>query len=176
MPRRSKKVVFLPFCVLCQSVKAEGLVRTHPAVVEPLPELFREHDINMVQLPCPEMLGEGLVRGPHDITYYERQDFVDLCCSLACEHSGIIEKFSKAGFSLVGILGIERSPSCSVGNVKSNGKLLEGNGIFMRQLLGRLHDMGIEPFTLSLDLGKLEEALEILRERIVEMRDDDTIA
>ena len=176
MPRRSRKVVFLPFCALCESAKAGGLVRKHPAVVGPLLDLFREHEINMVQLPCPEMLGEGLVREPHDITYYERQDFVDLCRRLACEQSGIIEKFLEAGFSLVGIVGIERSPSCSVGSVRRNGKIVKGNGIFMRQLLVRLRDKGIEPFTLSLDLGKLEEALEILRERMEEMGDDDTIS
>ncbi len=175
MPRRSRKVVFLPFCVLCQSAKAEGLARTHPAVVEPLLELFSEHDINVVQLPCPEMLGEGLVREPHDITYYERPDFVELCSVLANRQSELIEKFLLAGFSLIGIIGIERSPSCSLGLVRRDGRLVPGNGIFMGQLLGRLRDNGIESFSLSLDLGKLDEGLMILENRIKEFDAEETV-
>ena len=169
MPVRSKKVVFVPFCIPCQSAKASGLTKHFPAVVGPLVDLFEEHNVNIVQLPCPEMHGEALVREPHDITYYERGDFIDKCQELARAQADIIEQFVKGDFRIVALLGIERSPSCSLGHVRRRGSVEEGNGVFMREMLEELRGRNIDLFSLSLDLADLEDVLVSLRLRIGEM-------
>ena len=132
-------------------------------------DLFDEHDVNIVQLPCPEMLGEGLIREPHDATYYEREDFIEKCRGLARVQADIIEQFAKGNFSIVALLGIERSPSCSLGRVRRNGVVGEGNGVFMEILLEDLRGRNTDIFNLSLDLADIEDVLATLIWRIGEM-------
>jgi len=164
MPIRSRKVIFVPFCVLCQGAKARGLARTHRAIVSEIVYMLVESDVNIVQLPCPEMLGEGLEREPRDASYYERADFMETCRVLARSQADIIESFTRAGFHVVALLGIERSPSCSLSHVRRNGMVVRGRGVFMSGLMDELECRGIFPQTISLDIGKMEEALGRLSE------------
>lgn len=166
MPCRSKKVVFLPFCLLCQAAKAGGLARTHPAVVEELISLFEKNDINVVQMPCPEMLGEGLDRAPQDITYYERQEFLSICDPLAEGVAGLVERFEREGFETVALVGIERSPSCSLGHVKREGRVIPGRGVFMKCLLDELERREIRPVTISVDIGAMDDAIAKVKKAI----------
>ncbi len=166
MPRRSNKVIFVPFCILCQSAKAMGLTEYYPAIVTPLVELLNDYNVNIVQMPCPEMLGEGLMREPHDISYYQRPDFERLCRELALAQTNIIEKFIADGFIAVGLIGIERSPSCSFGYVNKRGKLVVGNGVFMQALLELLNENETEIIPISLDIKELETTLRVIEGRI----------
>ena len=171
MSIRSDKVIFIPFCTLCQSAKASGLVKHYPTVVEPLVKLLNELKINIVQMPCPEMLGEGLVREPHDISYYERPDFIKLCKQLALAQTDIIEKFITDGFDIVGIMGIERSPSCSLGYVRRNGKIVEGSGVFMREIVAILDKSNRDIFHISLDLNEMDPTLRVIESRILNVNE-----
>jgi len=172
MPIRSNKVIFVPFCILCQSVKATGLSKHFPAMVEPLVKLLNGYKVNIVQIPCPEMLGEGLVREPHDISYYERPDFLKLCRELALAQADVIERFITDGFDVVGLMGIERSPSCSLGLVRRGGEIVPGIGVFMREMTENLEKRNLDVFHLSMDLDKLDMALGTIVTRMLEMDDE----
>jgi predicted secreted protein len=146
--QRSTRFIFTPFCLTCQAFQAQGIVRFGYSSVmkQILNELVRQ-DLNIVQLPCPEsQLGGyavGLKRQPKGIRDYDTQEFRSLCDKLAGEVVCMIKGIIANGFQVVGILGIEFSPSCSVklqytnkGTIRRPGhficalqKLLRANGI-----------------------------------------------
>jgi len=130
-------------------------------------KMLDAHEVNIVQMPCPEMLGEGLVRRARDITYYRNSDFEELCGKLAYQVAALMEQFVEAEYIITALVGVERSPSCSLSHVKEEGKIIEGKGVFMQHLIQelppRLHDV----FTLSMDHRRLETTLETLRARLL---------
>lgn len=54
---RSPEFVFVPFCVLGQAFQAQGLAKYEwYGTLQPVVELLVEKDVNIIQLPCPEIL------------------------------------------------------------------------------------------------------------------------
>jgi len=164
---RSKSVIFLPFCTLCQASKARGLARTYSAQLEPLLDLLAEENINIVQLPCPEMLFEGIDREPRDISYYENREFKQSCRRLAEQQAVIINQFKDAGYNIIALVGVERSPSCSLRNVKRKGKIIRGKGIFMDYLVEECPS-GVP--LISLDYRAQNAAIYMIEESIINMK------
>ena len=56
---RSRKVVFLAHCLLNQNAISD----VYPAAFRELVQFFLEHQVGIVQLPCPELCCLGLDRG-----------------------------------------------------------------------------------------------------------------
>ncbi|MFQ7855431.1 MAG: hypothetical protein ACLRIS_10160 [Flavonifractor plautii] len=59
---RSRKVVFLAHCLLNQNAISDGTA-VYPAAFRELVQFFLEHQVGIVQLPCPEPCCLGLDRG-----------------------------------------------------------------------------------------------------------------
>ena len=59
---RSRKVVFLAHCLLNQNAISDGTA-VYPAAFRELVQFFLEHQVGIVQLPCPELCCLGLDRG-----------------------------------------------------------------------------------------------------------------
>ena len=53
----SSKCVFVSHCVLAQTVRAEGCAKS-PAVIREVVDFLVENEINIFQMPCPELLTE----------------------------------------------------------------------------------------------------------------------
>jgi len=52
---RSKKFIFIPFCLICQAFQAQGIVRYgYSAVIKPIIDEILRLNINIIQMPCPE--------------------------------------------------------------------------------------------------------------------------
>ena len=51
---RSYRCVFVSHCLLAQGIMADGIVRHFPGPVRPVLEFCLEHDLNIMQMPCPE--------------------------------------------------------------------------------------------------------------------------
>lgn len=51
---RSRKVVFLAHCLLNQNAISDGTA-VYPAAFRELVQFFLEHQVGIVQLPCPEL-------------------------------------------------------------------------------------------------------------------------
>lgn len=166
MPIRSRKVIFLPFCTLCQGARARGLARTFSAQMLPLIEMLGQYEVNIVQMPCPELGLNGLDRAPKNIEHYRIPDFEQLCRELSASVVALINGFTDAGYSVIALVGMERSPSCSLGSVKEGGMVKRGKGVFMEHIMGQLPPSHREIFTLSLDEKKLEDGLGVLRDRL----------
>ena len=59
---RSKKVIFLAHCLLNQNAISDGTA-VCPAAFGELIQLLLDHEVGVVQMPCPELCCLGLDRG-----------------------------------------------------------------------------------------------------------------
>lgn len=165
MDNRSKEFVFVPFCVLGQAFQAQGLVKYEwHGTLRPVMELLVKKDVNIIQLPCPETLyfgiEKGLRRQPLGIGYYDNPDFRKLCHSLAKDVVKIIEGLLKNEYSIVGILGIEYSPSCAVKLQYTNRGTIHKKGIFIEELENLLREKNIEIPMVGINRRGIKKSLE----------------
>ncbi len=127
---RSKKVIFLSHCILNENTRYLGGACRGGCIKEIVEQCINE-DLGIVQMPCPEQRAWGGVtkrliliaygiRGtllypffrlflPFFI-YYSKLIF----WLLAKEMVGQIKDYLSYGFSVIGIIGIDGSPSCGV--------------------------------------------------------------
>lgn len=147
MPNRSKKYVFVPFCLLAQGYQAKGIVKyEHKASIKPILNFLIESDINIIQMPCAEAEdGKRLLRDPQGISKYDTKMFNDYCEALANKVAGEIDNIIKSGYEVVAILGIEQSPSCCVNYIYTNKGMVNRKGLFMQKLYGKIEKYNI-PF------------------------------
>ena len=146
--QRSRRFVFVPFCLLCQGFQARGLVRFgHSSVIKPILDALTRHDVNIVQMPCLESrLGgfeKGLAREPKGIGVYDTEEFRNLCAALAEDTTEMIRGIIASGFSVELILGVEFSPSCSIRLQYSNKGTTHRPGLFIEAVSERLRQSDI---------------------------------
>lgn len=150
--KRSKEFVFIPFCLTCQAFQAQGIVRYNwKGMIKPVVDELIKHDVNMIQMPCPESkyggYSEGLKRGPKGISQYDTPEFNKLCSKLASDTLDMIKAILDHNYRILAILGIEYSPSCSVKYQYTNKGMIHRSGIFIEHLKKLLSQEGIDiPF------------------------------
>lgn len=88
MDNRSKKFVFVPFCLMAQAYQAQGIVKYEwKSSIKPFMQLL-DRDINIIQMPCAESSFENsLIREPKGISKYNTEDFNEHCEQLAIKVS-----------------------------------------------------------------------------------------
>lgn len=150
--QRSRKFVFVPFCLTCQAFQAQGIVRLgFSSVIKPILDELLRHDVNVVQMPCPEsrLYGyeNGLARTPKSFKAYATPDFLAVCEQSAEEVVHMMKGILANGYEIALVLGIEFSPSCSVALQYSNRGAFRQPGHFMVALRKRMEEKGISvPF------------------------------
>lgn len=145
---RSKRFVFVPFCLMCQAFQARGIVKHGwRGVIKPIIEVLVKEDINIVQMPCPESNHGGFLKGlkrePKGINDYDNIEFNQLCNKLASETVGMMKAILLNGYKIEAILGIEYSPSCAVKYQYTNKGTIHRSGIFIENLRTILDQEGI---------------------------------
>jgi predicted secreted protein len=110
---RSRKVVVLAHCVLNQNSRVAGLAY-YPGAVEEIVNFLIKHDVGMVQMPCPEVMYDGLSRKTRTKEQYETPRFRSLCRRIARSIARLIQEYMRNGFRVLAVLGVEGSPSCGV--------------------------------------------------------------
>jgi len=170
--QRSKKFVFIPFCLICQAFQARGIVRHgFSATIKPIIEEVLKHDLNIVQMPCPESqlggLEKGLKRKPESLVKYNTPEFLSLCDRLADQVIDQIKAIIANDFEVVAILGIEFSPACSVSLQYSNKGTFHEAGHFIAVLQRKLKKeninipfLGINRRGMKSSIKKLKDLLE----------------
>ena len=85
MDNRSKKFIFIPFCLMAQAYQAQGIVKYEwKSSIRPFMDLILDHDINIIQMPCAETeFKNSLIREPKGITKYNTKEFNEHCKTLA---------------------------------------------------------------------------------------------
>ena len=176
---RSKKILLVAHCILNQNSISDNTA-DFPGTFKEIVNLILQYDVGVVQMPCPELLCLGLDRG--DIHGAERAVVVEntrirnaLNQPLATKKLKVlvdqmifqIGEYIKNGFSILGIIGINRSPSCGIDTTSMNDKEVEGKGVFMESISQELKNkgmkiemIGVKPSEVATSVTKLKNLLE----------------
>lgn len=159
---RSKKVIFPAHCLLNQNAISDGTA-VCPAAFGELIQLLLDHEVGIVQMPCPELYCLGLDRG--DVHGAERpvveentrirramekdgpRQKREALADLVAEQ---VQEYHKHGFQVLGIVGANRSPNCGVETTSDFDREVEGRGAFMEAIAQRLEAAGISVPMLGL--------------------------
>jgi uncharacterized protein YbbK (DUF523 family) len=127
---RSRKVVFLSHCLLNENTRYLGGAGRAGGVVE-IVKPYLERGIGIVQLPCPEEQAWGGVVKRRLVAFYGTEASVRyrlrnmllplmllytrwVYRRLARQVATQVEDYLASGFTVLGIIGIDGSPSCGV--------------------------------------------------------------
>ena len=159
---RSKRVIFLAHCLLNQNAISDGTA-VYPAAFQELVQLLLDHEVGIVQMPCPELCCLGLDWG--DVHGAERpvveentrirramekdgpRQKREALADLVAEQ---VQEYHKHGFQVLGIVGANRSPNCGVETTADFDREVEGRGAFMDAITQRLEAAGISVPMLGL--------------------------
>ena len=183
--KRCKRVVFLAHCILNENTRYLGGACRHSCVTEILDQCC-EHHIGIIQMPCPEQLAWGgvlkrlllMAYGVKGAYLYCARNilipFILLYTNLiyhrvAKQTTRQILDYLASGFTVIGIVGIDGSPTCGINKTLDFKKAFEvlayiridsvttrvanrvvleclkgGNGLFIRSLQKQLNKRKIE--------------------------------
>ncbi len=176
--KRNRRVVFLAHCFLNMNTRfPEGA--EFPGANIPLVELLLHHEVGIVQMPCPEFLCLGLEKTGWAVGSDAaiRGAFRRVAETVADQ----VEAYQACGCTILGIIGMNPSPSCGVEVSKGKGTMLgldrdtsekAESGVFIEELARLLRERGLPlppVFGVRRTLpgeGGLEGQLRHVRERL----------
>lgn len=137
---RKKKVIFLSHCILNENVRYLGGAFRGGCISEIVEQCIK-NDIGIVQMPCPEQMAWGgvlkrwMLKVLQDRRWFIRPVRLLLLPlflmhtkrvyrKLARDVGKQIEDYLASGFEVVGIVGIDASPSCGVEQTLDLHKIL----------------------------------------------------
>jgi predicted secreted protein len=176
--KRSKRLVLVAHCVLNQNSISDGTA-DFPSQFREIVELLSEHEVGIVQLPCPELSCLGL----------DRRDEQGARRELLAENSRIrglmeeghnvrklraraddiaqdVAEYRRHGFEVLGVVGIDRSPSCGVETTSRNGREEAGKGVFVTLLEETFRALGITMDMTGVRTSNVAQSLEHVRKLI----------
>jgi predicted secreted protein len=139
MTRRSRRLILLAHCILNQNAVVEPLARA-PGALAGIVRACLEAEVGIIQLPCPEMAARGPRRAPAERSDYDTAEYRALCRALIEPIRAQVEAYRRAGYEIVGLIGIGDSPSCGV-TTTHQGTAVPGRGVFMEELLQALPEL-----------------------------------
>ena len=119
--KRGKKIIFLAHCILNVNSKVGGLA-SYPAMVRGLVDFLADRDVGMIQLPCPETEILGVQRWGHVKDQLSHPFFSDGCARLLASSVRQAAMYQEQGYTLLGIVGVDGSPSCGVKKTCRSGQ------------------------------------------------------
>lgn len=166
MDNRSKRFVFIPFCLIAQAYQAQGIVKYEwKSSIRPFIDLLLDYNVNIIQMPCAESeFNNSLIRKPKGISKYDTIEFNKHCEELANKVSNQIKNLVSSNYEVIAILGIEQSPSCCVNYIYTNKGMEKRMGLFMQKLYENIKILnipiiGINRKYINKSLKKLEKIL-----------------
>ena len=173
---RSKKVIILAHCLLNQNAISDGTA-DFPSQFKEIIDLLMTNHIGMIQLPCPELLCLGLDRSDQNganrplLTENTRirglmnkKGNVEILQHKAEEIVMQIQEYRKHGFQVLGLIGVDRSPSCGIETTSKNGKEEHGKGVFMEVLSETLSKKGVTLRMIGTKTSEKEQSIEKIRQ------------
>jgi len=151
-----KKVVFVSHCILNQNVRAVGKEKSVKEIVK----LFAEAEIGIVQLPCPAEF-DGLERDNKAKEAYN-EVYRKHCREISLEILRSIKKYLDKEYKVLGILGIEFSPTCGVYRIEDRNKIVPGKGIFIEELEKEMQKKNFQVPIISVNINNAFSSLEKL--------------
>ncbi|HEY2420838.1 MAG TPA: hypothetical protein VGI04_05470 [Neobacillus sp.] len=134
--QRSKRILLVSHCILNQNTVIDSEARALGAV-QSATEWAVKEGFGILQLPCPEFTFLGLNRPSMTYEEYNTPEYRNHCREILKPILQQAEEYVKNGYEIVGMLGIQSSPSCDT-----------IRGIFIEELTGMLTNKGISLNTL----------------------------
>lgn len=168
---RSKKIVLVSHCILNQNSISDGTA-DYPGTNENILKPLIQAKVGIIQMPCPEILCLGLDRG--DIHGGEREVVIEntrirhnlkKSASIRTINNLVnqivfqIEEYIRNGFTVLGVIGINRSPSCGVNTTSKNNREIEGEGVFIKMLRKALEKKSISIDIIGIKALEVDKAL-----------------
>lgn len=140
---RSKKIIYTAHCILNQNSVIRDWERAKGAFND-IVRVLLDKSISIVQLPCPEFLFLGEDRPAMTKEEYDTEEYRTVCKDLVINIINQMKEYVQNGYDIIGLLGIEASPSCDT---------LGNKGIFMEELQGLLtvEDIQLSSFDIPED-------------------------
>lgn len=177
--KRSRKILLVSHCILNSNSKIEGLSQ-YGGVFKEVISIINSEGIGIIQLPCPEMIAYGIKRWGHVKEQFDTLFYRNNCREMLKPIVGQVKSYMDTGYEIIGVLGIDGSPSCGVnltcsgnwgGELSGNENLediikgsrdLESQGVFMEELdkYFKEYDMKI-PF-IAIDERDVYSSLSII--------------
>ena len=152
--KRGKRIVVLAHCILNQNAKLDCCAHCAGAVTE-LVRVLLDEGIGMLPMACPEMLHLGLDReadsaarpsvASEDTRIARRMTepaAQAIIAQIADSTAQQVADYRRHRFSVIGILGINGSPSCGVETTWRDDVEPPGYGELIRALMERLGSIG----------------------------------
>lgn len=143
---RSKRVIFISHCILNQNTVVCPLARAKGAYTEII-ETIMKNGIGIHQLPCPEYRHLGIKRDPMTKEEYDTEDYRKLCKNISMDTIGIMKEYIENGYELVGLIGVNESPTCSISNTK---------GILIEEMLELMNKSNLEIKVLDVSVDYID--------------------
>ncbi|MBN2897637.1 MAG: DUF523 domain-containing protein [Clostridia bacterium] len=168
---RSKQLVLVSHCILNQNAISDGTA-DYPGTFEDVLRILMDKKVGILQMPCPELQCLGLDRG--DIAGSQRavvEENTRIRQALLADNNlekidvlvenvfYQIKEYQKNGFNIVGIIGVDRSPSCGIHTTSEKNMEVEGRGVFMDRLTDALKKDGIVIKMVGVKTSKVEDAV-----------------
>lgn len=173
--KRSKKIVLVAHCILNQNSISDNTA-DFPGIFKEIVDLLLKSNVGIIQMPCPELLCLGLDRG--DIHGAEREVIVEntrirnalnqpvatkKLKALVKQIIFQINEYIKNGFLILGVIGINRSPSCGIDTTSMNNMETSGKGIFMELLQKELKNTGIKIEMIGVKTSEVNDSITKLK-------------
>lgn len=132
--------------MLAQAVVAQNRVKHDSAFVKPIVQFCLDNNINIFQMPCPELMCAegGLGRQAHGKTWYEQHGLRQKCEVIAKEQAEYILKLQQGGLDILGIIGVEYSPACSPNYLNRGPVTIKEKGIYIEELQREIAERGLK--------------------------------
>lgn len=182
--KRKKKILLMCHCILNANSKVEGLA-TYPSAITEIINPLIEMGIGIIQLPCPELTCYGIKRWGHVKEQFDNPYFRRHCQKIFKPYIDQILDYTEQGYEIVGLLGIDGSPSCGVdltcsatwgGELEATedlearlGKvdMIPSPGVFISEIRKTLEDLHLNIPIIGIDETNLPSSLEkILQSKI----------
>jgi predicted secreted protein len=173
---RSKRVVLVAHCVLNQNAKLDRCAH-YPGAIREAAQLLIDAGVGLLQMPCPELLCLGLDReveqGANPSVESEdtrialrmaEGDARAMCQEMVDGLVVQIEEYHKNGFDILGVVGINGSPTCGVESTWADNREKEGPGLFIHLLQASLAARGTSLEMRGIKAYEPKEAVRTLRD------------
>jgi len=121
-----------------------------------------EAGIGIVQLPCPQIEhnGGGINRKFKSSKVIEENGYRKGCKKMSDSIVKQIEHYLKEDYKVVGILGIEFSPTCAVHQINNGKKNIPGKGILIEELESKMQKKNFQVPIMGINLNNIYTSIE----------------
>jgi predicted secreted protein len=151
-----------------------------PGVIDEVVSVILKSGAGILQLPCPELIYEGIGRFDKSVEQYDCSAFQQICLKISVDLVDQIKNYQQWGYEVPVILAIDGSPSCGYNLSQSapewkglvagmdwqKVRYKKGKGILFQNLTRILRDNKMNVPILGIpeipELGKIELTVEKL--------------